>query len=190
MKSTPSPPAKRNWRSVAGRLLGILLIIGISIAIFSLRERIEQLKSLGYGGAFITMLLGNATIILPAPGLTLVFALGAALNPVLVGLAAGAGAALGELTGYFAGFSGRVVVEDRELYQRFENWMRRYGLAAILVLAIIPNPFFDLAGLVAGALRFTWWRFLLVAWVGKTAQGILVAYAGAASAFWVLNWVQ
>jgi uncharacterized membrane protein YdjX (TVP38/TMEM64 family) len=135
------------------------------------------------------MLLGNATIVLPAPGLTLVFALGSALNPIATGLAAGAGAALGELTGYLAGYTGREVVEDQALYRRFEGWMKRYGSATLFILAIIPNPFFDIAGVVAGALGFTWWRFLLVSWAGKTIQGIMIAYAGAISANWVLQWL-
>ena len=67
--------------------------------------------------------------------------------------------------------------------------MERYGSLTIFALAAIPNPFFDLAGVAAGALGFTWRRFLLAAWAGKTVQGILIAYAGAISAEWVLNWL-
>ncbi len=187
----PSQPiSKRPLLAAAARVLGVIFVIAISITIFSLGDQIEQLTAWGYLGAFAIMLVGNATIILPAPGLTIVFALGSALTPLLVGLAAGAGAALGELTGYVAGVSGRAVIEDRPLYKRFELWMKQYGSWALFVLAIIPNPFFDIAGLVAGALRYTWWRFLTVAWAGKTIQGILIAYAGAASADWVLQWLK
>jgi uncharacterized membrane protein YdjX (TVP38/TMEM64 family) len=171
------------------RVLAVLLVIGISVAIFFFSDRIERLKSLGYGGAFVIMLLGNATVILPAPGLTIVFSLGAAFNPLLIGTSAGLGAGLGELTGYLAGYSGRAVIQGNELYRRFERWMRRYGFLAIFVLAVIPNPFFDIAGIIAGALHFTWWRFLLVAWAGKVVQGIAVAYAGALSADWILKWL-
>lgn len=183
------PSSRRRWLPIAGRVLAVLVVIGLSVTIFSFSNKIEQLRTLGYLGAFSTMLLGNATIILPAPGLTIVFALGSTFNPLLIGLAAGAGAALGELTGYVAGFSGRVVLERRKLYRQLEGWMRRHGFAFLFVLAVIPNPFFDIAGVIAGALRFTWWRFLLVAWAGKTVQGILIAYAGAASASWVLGWL-
>lgn len=190
MTSRLNQPRKRRWLSILGRVLGILFVIAISLTIFSLSDKIEELKGFGYLGAFGIMLLGNATIILPAPGLTIVFALGSALNPLLLGITAGAGAALGELTGYLAGFSGRAAIENRDLYQRFEKWMTRYGTFALLALAIIPNPFFDLAGVVAGALKFRWWRFLLLALVGKTIQGILVALAGAHSAGWVLDWLK
>ncbi len=184
------PSTRARWLARARRILVIGLALAISVTIFALREQIGQLKTMGYVGAFAIMLLGNATIILPAPGLTFVFALGSALNAIPVGLAAGAGGALGELTGYLAGYGGRAVIKDKTLYHRFERWMSRYGLVTLLVLAIIPNPFFDVAGIAAGALRFTWWRFLLVSWAGKTIQGILIAYAGSVSAGWVLNWLH
>jgi uncharacterized membrane protein YdjX (TVP38/TMEM64 family) len=177
------------WSSV-GRAAGVVLVVAISVTIFLLRDQVEELKALGYLGAFAVMLLGNATVILPAPGLTIVFALGAALDPLALGIASGAGAALGELTGYVAGLSGRSVVQNRALYKRFEHWMDRFGPAALFLLATFPNPFFDVAGLAAGALRYPWWRFLLLAWAGKTVQGILIAYAGAASAGWVLEWLS
>ena len=179
----------RSWWSILGRTLGIILVVSISVAIFTLGEKIEHLQSWGYLGAFFVMLLSNATIILPAPGLTIVFALGSALNPALVGIAGGAGGSLGELTGYIAGFSGSAVVEHRAIYKRLETWMKRYGLLVIFILAIIPNPFFDIVGLIAGTLRLSWWRFLLVAWIGKTIQSILIALTGAASAAWVLEWL-
>jgi uncharacterized membrane protein YdjX (TVP38/TMEM64 family) len=167
----------------------VILVVAVSVTVFLMTDKIAELKSLGYLGAFSIMLLGNATIILPAPGLTLVFALGSAFHPVPLGLASGAGAALGELTGYLAGLSGRTVVENQTLYMRFEGWMQQYGSMTVLVLAAVPNPFFDLAGVAAGALGLSWHRFLLAAWVGKTIQGILVAYAGALSASWVLKWL-
>ncbi len=189
MNPNPPTPTRPRWVSTASRILALLLVVAISITVFSLGAKIQQLRTLGYLGAFAIMLLGNATIILPAPGLTLVFALGSAFNPIAIGIAAGAGAALGELTGYLAGFSGRAAIENQALYQRFEAWMKRHGFVTLFILAIIPNPFFDIAGVVAGALGFTWWRFLLVSWVGKTIQGVLIAYAGAISADWVLGWL-
>jgi membrane protein YqaA with SNARE-associated domain len=142
---------------------------------------------LAYLGAFLVMLLGNATIILPVPGLTFVFAMGGSgsLSPVLLGLAAGPGAALGELTGYAAGYGGSAVIDNLALYRRLEAWMRRFGPVVISLLAAVPNPFFDMAGVVAGGLRMKWWQFLLAAWIGKTLQGVLVAYAGALSWDWV-----
>lgn len=169
-------PQKGYWR-----LLVIVLVVFLSLAIILLRGRLVQFRAYGYTGVLLVSLLGNATIILPAPSLAIIFAMGGVLNPLLVGLVAGIGEALGELTGYLAGYGGGVVVEEQALYARLEGGMRRYGLIIIVVLSAIPNPFFDLAGIAAGALRFPLWQFLIACWLGKTIKTTLIAQAGAHS---------
>lgn len=159
--------------------------LGVTALIFIFREQLAGLGELAYLGAFLSMLIGNATLILPVPGLIFVFALGSTLNPLLVGLVAGPGAALGEMTGYFAGYGGSAVIDNFKLYHRIQALMEKYGLLVIAVLAAIPNPVFDMAGIVAGGLRIKWWQFLAAAWFGKTIQGIFIAYAGALSLGWV-----
>jgi membrane protein YqaA with SNARE-associated domain len=184
MPSTSSPAAERKpsfWTGKTFRVLVVLLVLGISVAIFAFRDRFAELATVGYSGIFLVSLLGNATIILPAPSLALVFAMGSALPPILVGLAAGAGEALGELTGYAAGFGGQAVIEDQKGYARLEAWMQRRGAITVFVLSLIPNPFFDLAGISAGALRYPLWRFLIFCWLGKTIKTTLVAWAGSQS---------
>lgn len=185
MADTPvreSPPSVHSSRiSTALRVLVIVAVLGVSAAIFVFREHFAQLAALGYAGIFLVSLLGNATIIFPAPSLALVFAMGSVLNPLLVGLVAGVGEALGELTGYAAGSAGRAVIEDYETYKRMVTWMGRRGGITVFVLSAVPNPFFDLAGIAAGTLRYPVWRFLLFCWLGKTLKTILVALAGAYS---------
>jgi membrane protein YqaA with SNARE-associated domain len=179
------PPAQSKassfWTGKLFRFLVVFLVLAISVLIFSFRDRFAELAAIGYPGIFLVSLLGNATIILPAPSLALVFAMGSALPPLLVGLAAGVGEALGELTGYAAGFGGRAVIEDQKLYDRLEAWMQRRGWITVFVLSVFPNPFFDLAGIAAGTLRYPLWRFLLVCWLGKTIKTTLVAWAGSQS---------
>jgi membrane protein YqaA with SNARE-associated domain len=179
------PPAQPKpssfWTGKLFRFLVVLLVLAISVLIFSFRDQFAELAAIGYPGIFLVSMLGNATIILPAPSLALVFAMGSALPPLLVGLAAGVGEALGELTGYAAGFGGRAVIEDQKLYRRLEAWMQRRGGITVFVLSVLPNPFFDLAGIAAGTLRYPLWRFLLVCWLGKTIKTTLVAWAGSQS---------
>ena len=45
--------------------------------------------------------------------------------------------------------------------------MEKYGDITILVLAFIPNPLFDLAGMVAGILKMPVWKFLIYCVIGK-----------------------
>jgi membrane protein DedA with SNARE-associated domain len=153
------------------------------------RDRVGDFASLGYAGAFLAMLASNATLILPAPGLVIVFALGNSLNPILVGLCGASGAALGELTGYVTGLSGVVVMENTRAASRIKYWMERNGALTIFVLSIFPNPFFDIAGLMAGAGKMPVWKFLLTAFLGKTIQAITIALAGALSLSWVEHWL-
>jgi uncharacterized membrane protein YdjX (TVP38/TMEM64 family) len=107
-----------------------------------------------------------------------VFAGGGVLNPLLVGLVAGLGEPLGELTGYMAGFGGSAVVADRERFQQVKEWMQRRGFLTILVLSAIPNPLFDLAGISAGMLHYPVHKFLLACWIGKTIKAVAIAYLG------------
>ena len=160
------------------RILAILAVIAITATIFVFRDQVADLEAYGYLGAFLISLITSATIFLPVPGIVLIAGLGASFDPVLIGLAAGAGSALGELTGYMAGFSGQVVFENSRFYPRLERWMRRRGFIAITVLSFVPNPFFDVAGATAGALRFPLWKFLLACFVGKGVRYILVAWLG------------
>jgi membrane protein YqaA with SNARE-associated domain len=158
-------------------LLVLLVIIGISIGLFFCGrnpEIIAKLKSYGYLGAFLISLIGNASIFLPGIVLPILSGLGIVLYPVaglvapaVVGLAGGIGAALGEIVGYMAGYSGRSIVENRKLYERLVGWVRRWGTVAIFIFSLVPL-FFDLVGLAAGVLRFPLWKFILVCWLGRT----------------------
>jgi len=165
------------------RALGpILLALFISLLVFWIvarqRTRIQEVATYGYLGAFIVGFLGNATVILPVPSLGVTFALGSALNPFLLAIVVGLGEALGELTGYLTGVGGKVIVEDRQRYAQARELVHRYGWRILLVLAAIPNPFFDVAGIVAGATRYPMWKFLLACWVGKAIKAFFFAGIG------------
>ena len=170
---------RRNIRYIVGFFVVIIVMGGILYLYWRFPEKIDELETYGYLGAFLVSALSSATIIVPVPGLIIVFTLGAMLNPWLVGIISGIGGTLGELTGYLLGYSGRVAIQNIKLYQRMEYWMRRWGSITILVLAVIPNPVFDIAGAVAGALRFPLWKFCVYGGFGRIIKHTLVAFAGA-----------
>jgi len=172
------------------RIFVLLIVIGVTVAIVYYRNRLQQFAAYGYPGVFVVSLLGNATVVLPAPSLAMVFAMGAVLKPVLVGLVAGVGEALGELTGYGAGFSGRAPIENRARYEQINRWMARNGDLTVFFLSLIPNPFFDLAGMAAGVLRYPLWRFLIFCWMGKTIKTTLIALAGAQSVTFIEQFLR
>ncbi len=178
------PPKSNNqptWLINIWRVLALLAVVSLTFYIFSIRERVSEFAAYGYPGIFLIALLTNATVLLPAPGVAIVYAMGTIFNPLGVTLAAGTGGAIGELSGYLAGFSGQAVVEGTKTFNRVQPWVQKYGPWAILVLAAIPNPFFDTAGIAAGILKMPVHRFLLACWGGQLFKMGMFAYAGAYS---------
>ncbi|MCB2180191.1 VTT domain-containing protein [bacterium] len=175
-----SPSNSHSVRTTLARIAALIFVIAITIYILFLPdEEAQKLESYGYIGIFLISILANATVIIPAPGLVFVFGMGAKFSPLLVGLAAGVGAALGELSGYLAGFSSQAILEDRERYGQMVDWMKKNGPLTITLLAFIPNPLFDLAGMVAGALKMPIAKFLFFVSIGKILKMLVFAYAGA-----------
>ena len=171
---------KKHWQTIA-RILALVVVIGISVFVYSIRDQASEFAIYGYPGIFVIAFLSNATVLLPAPGIAVVFAMGGVFNPIAVGLAAGAGGSLGELSGYLAGFSGQAVIEQVDIYERLVMWMTRNGNITILLLAALPNPFFDLTGIAAGALKMPILRFLFWCWIGVTIKMTIFAILGSAA---------
>jgi membrane protein YqaA with SNARE-associated domain len=170
------------------RILALLGVIALIVALFLFREEVKRLEEYGYIGIFLLSIAANATIIIPLPGVAFATAMGAIFNPFWVAIAAGLGAALGELTGYMAGFSGQGVAERTVLYNRLTTWMKAHqnlAYGVILLLAFIPNPLFDLAGMCSGALKLPLWKFLLACAIGKILKMLIFAYAGYYSVSWL-----
>ena len=164
-------------------LLTLLVVIAIVIGIYLVygrhQERFDELKDYLYGGAFLASLILNATVILPAGSMLIIATLGAALpSATLVGLAGGTGAAIGEITGYMAGYSGHAIIRSSRTYSRVEVWMSKWGAITIFIFSLVPL-IFDLVGIAAGVIRFPLWRFLFACWLGRTVLYIGIALAGA-----------
>ncbi len=168
----------KETRLKIARIVALVFVVGLTIFLYLNREKVRELEALGYPGIFLVSLLANATLILPVPGVLFTSAMGAVFNPFWVAIAAGTGAALGELSGYLAGFSGQGIVERTQWSERFERWMRKYGPITILVLSFVPNPLFDVAGITAGILKMPLWQFLLFSWIGKVLKMLLFSYGG------------
>lgn len=185
IKSEVSPEEqqsrKERIRTLIYRFGGIAFAIGVTVLLFVFREQLKGVERYGLIGIFLISVIGNATIVLPMPTFVTAFAGGAVFNPLLVAIISAAGATVGEMTGYLAGTSGKAMVENKDMYDRFNQWMNRYGLVALFVLAAIPNPFFDVAGIIAGVSKIPVTKFLVVTWAGKIVKFLIIAYLGAGS---------
>jgi len=185
--SQPAAAAPRHrWRNPENLLrLGVFLVVlALAGTAFLVYQRLD-LTQIGYGAVGLTALVASGGLIVPVPALATACAASAFLNPMFIGLIAGTGETLGELTGYYLGYSGRGVIQNGRMYQRLEGWMRRRGWLVMFLLSLIPNPIFDVAGIAAGALRFPLWKFLGVVWVGKLLKFLIIAYSCTYSIEWL-----
>jgi uncharacterized membrane protein YdjX (TVP38/TMEM64 family) len=163
------------WRLEYTLLIGVALMLTLfAIAFFYFSTDISNLKSYGYFGIFLINLIGAASILLPSPAAASVLGGAAFLDPILgipawfwVGIVAGLGEAIGEFSGYAAGYGGRIIVEDKPSYLRIKDWMEKKGALTLFFLSCIPNPFFDVAGLAAGAVQMPMRTFFFAVLPGK-----------------------
>lgn len=163
-------------------LLGALVVVslGIAFTIYWFSPRLAEFARYGYLGAFLITLICSATIFFPTPGFIVVFAMvvSPAFSWPLVALAAAVGGGLGESTAYLAGYGGNVIVvpEQWERYRRAEEWTRRYGGVAVFLFSLAPFLPFDLAGIVAGAMRYPFWKFLVATLSGRLIRSFSECY--------------
>ena len=142
------------------------------------RNDLSKLSSFGYIGIFLISLIGNATVIIPAPVILVAFVGGSIYNPIVVGVITALGATLGEMVGYLAGSGGQVFIDQNKNFERVEKWMQRSGFLTILILAAIPNPLFDIAGLISGATNYPLKKFITATLVGKSIKFLFIAISG------------
>ncbi len=174
--------AGRGWGTLlmALALLGIAVLAAALVYAWHSELDLRSLGAFGYPGVFLLAFLSAATVLVPVPGLLATTAGGALWNPAILGLAAGLGAASGEVIGYAAGRAGRLSLQGRlgGRCQTAEKCLGRFGFWAILALATIPNPVFDVIGLAAGALAYPASRFWLAAAIGNCLKYTAFAHLG------------
>ncbi len=145
----------------------------------------------GLLGLFVASIIGNATIFFPAPIALIVFGLGVLAAQqglgipfvLMVGVTAGAGAAIGELSGYFVGFLGRRGVKrfyssiNPFALSEIEHRLKQHGVLVVFLGALSPLPF-DIFGLAAGMIQFDVKQFFVATLAGKIIRDCVIALAG------------
>jgi membrane protein DedA with SNARE-associated domain len=167
---------KKRITALAGLLLSLAIVAAIILVHLHNPNIFKELQEYGYAGAFIISVVLNGTILFPVSNMAVMMVLGATMPlPWLVGIAGGAGAGIGEMTGYLAGRSGRGLLARSKVYNRVESWVKRWGWLAVFIMSIVPFVF-DVVGIIAGALRMPVWRFFLACWLGRTISYVFMVY--------------
>jgi membrane protein YqaA with SNARE-associated domain len=178
--------------------LSIVLLVAtiggsIAIAVFLIYnwQYVIQLERAGYLGLFLISLLAGSPIPIPTPSMILTFTFGSILNPVLVGAVSGLGNAIGFAMIYLTGTGGyrflpNFSVADSGIGQflkkikmsRLLESPNRTGMLSVFLLSIYPNPVFPLVVLGMGAKRFSFGKFFIACWAGKTIMTMVLAFLG------------
>jgi len=153
----------------------------------------QILISLGYTGAFLLGLIGAASVIIPVPTTVALLAVAGLriFDPILLALAFGFGAAIGQLTSYAVGYAGRMVVSEK--HERRLNAMlrifERYGMVAVFIFALTPLPD-SLLFIPMGLVHYSLWRIFVAAVAGKIAMSLIIThFGGAVGGMFVENWI-
>jgi membrane protein YqaA with SNARE-associated domain len=185
---------QRRWLELALYVVALAgITYGFWVLLTYLKARfnipIEQYATTAYLVVFLVTLVSCAGLFVPVyfhVGLMITVADAvktiSPLAPVLVALAATTGGALGEVTGYYAGYLGKRIAQVENLpgYQRLVGWMKRHGMLAIFLMSLQPILPFDVAGLVSGAAKMPIWKFLLPCWAGRFPKYLAACYLGPA----------
>jgi membrane protein YqaA with SNARE-associated domain len=193
-EARPRPSAWQAWVIERQGLItrfGPLMVMAVFVVIgtaFWLTGRFD-VESVGYPGVWFFSFIGAASVFVPVPGLLAVCVAASpavGLNPLIIGVVAGSAEALGELTGYMAGMSGRGVFERNRFYPRFRELLIKRGGLILFFGSVVPNPLFDVLGIAAGSMLYPVRKFLIYVFFAKTIKSTGVAYA----CFWGITWVE
>jgi membrane protein YqaA with SNARE-associated domain len=154
----------------------------LSAGFFIYRDFFKQALSLGLLGLFIVNFVSSAGFFVSGPAFLTIIAGGNLYSPILVAAVAAIGACLGDMLGYLFGHSGRKLTKkklDRHKAVRFlEKHFHRHGALIIFFLAVIPNPFFDAIGILAGIVNYPPVKFFTIMLVGRFLRYWLLAQVG------------
>jgi membrane protein YqaA with SNARE-associated domain len=185
---TKESSGKRQYL-ISGIALSITLALCITAVIYS--SRLKEFEQYGYLGTFVINIFAGGTVVVPVPGVPVVFTLGGVLNPAIVGALAGIGEAIGSAVIYMIGYGGHKSFKriNHRFVKRFEGWMDRRGSLTVFLMSAIVNPLFYPFALTAGMLHFGLIKFFLLCWVGKTVKGMTIAYLGYYGLSVLLRWI-
>lgn len=169
-----------NNRERVFRIGLITLVLGFIIAGVTLwLTGSLNTENIGYSGVWIISFIAAGSLFLPIPGPAAVCVAAApdlGLTPLYIGLVSASAEALGEMTGYMAGLSGRSVFERSKYYPRFHSLLVRRGGVILFIGSAVPNPLFDVLGIAAGSIGYPIKKFLTVVFVGKAIKSTGIAY--------------
>jgi membrane protein YqaA with SNARE-associated domain len=167
---------KRAYLTITGVTVTALVSGYLLLLLFTDNTRLE---AMGLGGIFAASLLSHATMVARDIFLPLFLALTPFYHPVILGVSAGIGGAVGDVIPYLLGLGLAETVEDKG--SRAEDlvgrWIKNYGLWAVLIVAMTPLPDLPVI-MLAGTRRLPFAKLVLLEATGKTVLYSIGAFVG------------
>jgi membrane protein YqaA with SNARE-associated domain len=159
--------------------IGVLAVSIISgVLLWRLMTSGNSLGRLGVLGVLLASMLSHLTVVARDMFIPLFLPLASVYNPIILGAAAGTGGAIGEVTTYALGWGVAESVEPmNEAEDRIAKWIKRYGLWAVLAVAMTPLPDTPIV-ILAGSRKLPFKKLVLVEVAGKTVLYSIGAVVG------------
>lgn len=127
------------------------------------------LGEFGIAGVFFASMVSHLTVVARDMFIPLFLSLTSVYHPIVLGAAAGLGAALGEVSTYFLGWGVAETIREgqNKVEGKLAKWIQSYGLWAVLLVAVTPLPDTPIV-LLAGSNRLPFKKLLIVEGIGKT----------------------
>jgi membrane protein YqaA with SNARE-associated domain len=156
---------KRGWLSII-MVIAVALISGVLL--WRLMIKGDSLGQLGLIGVFIASMLSHLTVVARDMFIPLFLPLASQYHPFILGAFAGTGGAIGEITTYTIGWGVAETVDTQSKAEdKIANWINKYGLWAVLLVALTPLPDTPIV-ILAGSRRLPFKKLVVVEVVGKT----------------------
>jgi membrane protein YqaA with SNARE-associated domain len=167
---------RRAYLTIAGVSATALVSGYLLLLLFTDTARVE---AMGLWGIFAVTLLSHSTMVARDIFVPLFLALTPLFNPIMLGVAAGVGGAIGDVIPYLLGLGVAETVEGGggKAEDLVGRWLKKYGLWAVLVVAMTPLPDLPVV-MLAGTRRLPLHKLLMVEVVGKSALYTLGAWLG------------
>ena len=161
-------------------ITSLIVTLALSIAVILFWDYINQIRHYGYLGIFVLSFFSAGVSFIPIPSLLVVFALGSALHPPIIGICAGLGEALGSMLIYLTGYNGQPALKNihSNAINKLEHWIHQRGSITVFIMSVIVNPLFLPFTAMAGMLHLGFVKFFTLCLAGKSIKNTVVAYFG------------
>ena len=180
----------------------VLALVGVTIALCVLLIRfwkyLTHFEILIFLGLFFTAVLAGSPLPIPTPSMALTFTLGSKFAPLLIGIIAGTGAAIGSMLVYYTALTGRHFLPNMNISDPankiYSNWLGKFlkkikvprilefvnkrGAPGIFLFSIFPNPFLMPLLFTMGINRYPAWKVAIAAWAGNCVLFLTLAFLG------------